>query len=105
LDPTVDKRAIESLLFTAVAEVNRQLPKDRRLDPTRDTRLSGAEGRLDSLGILNLLVLAEQRIQSTFGIDVLLADDEALAREPSPFLTLGTLADHMQDVVERARGR
>lgn len=98
---SVDRPAVEDLLFAAVAEVNRQLPHEQRLEPSLETPLTGAGGRLDSLGVLNLLVLAERRIQNLYGVDVMLADDEALGREPSPFNTLGSLADHIQGVLER----
>lgn len=98
---TPDRQAIENLVFDAVGEVNRQLRAEQRLEPSLATPLSAEGGGLDSLGILNLLVLAEQRIGAAWGLDVLLADDDALSREPSPFRTLGSLADHIEHVLAR----
>jgi len=101
----MDRPAVEALLFDAVDELNRQLRADQRLERSPDTPLTGDRGRLDSLGMLNLLVLVEQRIRAASGVDLLIADDQALAMEPSPFRTLGTLTDHVTEALARALAR
>jgi acyl carrier protein len=98
---TVEKAKVVDLLFEAVDEVNQQLKKEQRLDKSLELALTGTGGRLDSLGMLNLIVHTEQRIDSVFGVSVMLADDEALAKDPSPFRTLGSFAEHIQAVVEK----
>ncbi len=97
----VDAEKIQSLLWSAVDELNLQLRRDQRLAKSTEERLTGEGGRLDSLGLINLLVLTEQRIESEFGCQVMLADDQALAAESSPFATLGTLAEHVRKVLEQ----
>lgn len=90
----VDKNEVFRLLCTAVDDLNQQLRKDARLEKSPTTPLTGDGGRLDSLGLLNLLVFAEQQIETAYGVSVMLADDDAMAKEPNPFRTLDTLADH-----------
>lgn len=97
---TIDRERAVALLYGAVDELNRQLRKSQRLDKSPTTPLAGVPGGVDSLGVLNLLVLAEERIAKTYGMNIVLADEEALAMEPSPFRTLGSLAEHIQAVVE-----
>lgn len=97
----VDAEKIQTLLWSAVDELNLQLRRDQRLAKSTEERLTGEGGRLDSLGLINLLVLTEQRIESEFGCQVMLADDQALAAESSPFATLGTLAEHVRKVLEQ----
>lgn len=97
----VDTEKIKALLWSAVDELNLQLRRDQRLAKSTAEPLTGEGGRLDSLGLINLLVLTEQRIEAEFGCNVMLADDRAMAAEPSPFATLGTLAEHIQKVLEQ----
>jgi len=94
MSATVDKSKIVELLYAAVDDLNQQLRKDARLEKSPATILTGEGGRLDSLGLLNLLVFTEQRLETAFGVSVMLADDEAMAQDPSPFRNLDALTDH-----------
>lgn len=97
MSPSIDRAQAEALVYAAVDQLNRQLRKPQRLDKSPSTPLAG--GGADSLAVLNLLVLAEERIVKAYGVEVVLADEQALAAEPSPFRTLGSLAEHVQAVV------
>ena len=98
---TLDKAKITGIVFAAVQELNQQLPKAKRLEAAVGTPLSGAGGKLDSLGLLNLVVLVEQKVEQESGVTLMLADDAAMAAEPNPFQTLGTLVDHVQRSLEQ----
>jgi acyl carrier protein len=105
MSATIDREQAMTLVYAAVDQLNRQLRKNQRLDKSPTTPLAGAGGGVDSLGVLNLLVVAEERIAKAYGVEIVLADADALAMEPSPFRTLGSLAEHIQAVVERRRDR
>ena len=60
-----------------------------------DTKLFGAEGSLDSLGLVSLLIDVEQRLEEKFGVVVTIADDRAMSQRRSPFRTVGTLSDYV----------
>lgn len=62
---------------------------------TEDTVLVGAEAVLDSLGVVQLIVEVEQRLEAAHGISVTLANDKAMSARNSPFRTVGVLADHV----------
>jgi acyl carrier protein len=96
-----DAEKIKAILWSAVDELNLQLRRDQRLAKNPDERLTGEGGRLDSLGLINLLVLTEQRIEAEFGCPIMLADDQAMAAESSPFATLGTLAEHIRKLLQQ----
>lgn len=97
----LDTEKIKELLWSAVDELNQQLRRDQRLAKSPEEPLTGEGGRLDSLGLINLLVLTEQRIEAEYGCQVMLADERAMAAESSPFATLGTLAEHVRKVLEQ----
>lgn len=60
---------------------------------SEETRLFGADGILDSMGLVSLVVALEQAIQDRFGKTVGLATEKALSMRNSPYRSVGTLAD------------
>jgi acyl carrier protein len=59
-----------------------------------DTALFGAEGFLDSMGLVTLVVALEQSIEEKFGVSVTLADAAAMSQERSPYRTIRALAEY-----------
>ena len=79
-------------IFSAIDEVNPQLPPESRLGKSEMTIIMGKGGVLDSLGFLNLVVSAEGRVDAGLHTSLNLASmlmesDHALPR------TVGELAD------------
>lgn len=97
----MDKSVVESLIFDAVKNLNTQIPSDQHLQLDRGAVLLGAGGALDSLGVVNLIVAVEEKIDSKFGKFVSLANEEYLVAESSPFKTLGGLIDHVYNLMSR----
>ncbi len=62
---------------------------------SEDTVLVGADAVLDSLGVVQLIVEVEQRVEQAHGVSVTLASDKAMSQRNSPFRTVGVLADHV----------
>lgn len=99
------KPQILKILFDVLEEVNQQLPSDRRLEKTGDAVLYGKGATLDSLGLVNLIVAAEQRIEDAFQCRVSLADERAMSQGKSPFRTVETLASYACALVEERKPR
>jgi acyl carrier protein len=59
------------------------------------TYLIGSGSLLDSLGLVNLIVDLEQRLENEHGISITLADERAMSQKHSPFRTVGSLADYI----------
>jgi acyl carrier protein len=89
--PVVD--AINS----AVDDLNEILGADERLGKSPDEALIGKDARLDSLGLVNLIVLVEEKIQQKFGVGITLVDERAMSQSKSPFRTLGSLAEFVEE--------
>jgi acyl carrier protein len=60
-----------------------------------DTVLVGNDAVLDSLGVVQLIVEVEQRVEQSHDISVTLANDKAMSARNSPFRTVGVLSDHV----------
>jgi len=89
-----NKRVIE-VIFSAIDEVNQQLPEEQRLEKAVDTALYGRSAKLDSLGLVNLIVATEEKIEEEFGVAITIADERAMSQKNSPFKTVRTLADYI----------
>jgi acyl carrier protein len=87
---------ITEALYAAIDDVNRERAPDKQLAKAPDTALYGSASQLDSLGLVNFVVAAEQHIERAFGKSLVLADDRALAQEPSPFGSVAALADYVE---------
>ena len=89
------RKTIENLIINAVKELNEQLPQEQQLAKSTKTVIFGKDGRLDSLGLVNLLVIIEQNIEDEFDVIITIADERAMSQKRSPFRTIGTLADYI----------
>ena len=52
---------------------------------SENSNLIGQDGLLDSLGLVNLILLVEERIADELGVSVTLADEKAMSQRSSPF--------------------
>jgi acyl carrier protein len=56
----------------------------------------GTEG-IDSLALVQIVAELERAAEKRFGKRVVLADERAMSRRTSPFRTVGTLAELLQE--------
>ena len=90
-----NRKTIENLIINAVKEINEQLPQEQQVGQSTKTVLFGKDGKLDSLGLVNFLVIIEQNIEDEFDVSFTIADERAMSQKRSPFRTIGTLADYI----------
>jgi acyl carrier protein len=89
-------------IYAAIEELNLQLPQEQRLQASPETVLFGEAGPLDSLGLVNLIVLVEQKVEEHTGVAVALANDEALSLSDSPFQSVDRLTTYIGCLLERS---
>jgi D-alanine--poly(phosphoribitol) ligase subunit 2 len=87
-------------IYRAVDDVNSQIDSKMQLDKSPQTVLFGQSSRLDSFGLVTLVVAVEQNIQEDFGQAVTIADEKAFSRKSSPFRTIGTLAEYISTLLK-----
>jgi acyl carrier protein len=86
---------IIEIIYNSIDELNEQLKNDMKLEKSTETKLIGSNIKLDSLGIVSLLVTIEQNIEDEFDVSITIADEKAMSQKRSPFRTIGTLADYI----------
>lgn len=100
LDVTVALGAIKN----AVAEINLSRDADKQLSDDPDAVLYGEGSDLDSLGLVNVVMSAEQHIGDETGEDIMLASEAAMSRKRSPYRSLRALAEYAVEVHSNPEG-
>lgn len=101
-----DMDRIYAAIARAARDANRRLPAEKRIDETTDAILMGDSARLDSLGLITLLVAVEQEIENEFRIQINLIDDaDELAEKNGAFRTVSALAKQVSALLAAGEGR
>ena len=90
------KEKIIDLIFESIEEISIILSSDQKLEKNMSTTLFGPDGKLDSLGLVNLLIVIEQNIEDEFDQSITIADERAMSQKYSPFRTIGSLAEYIE---------
>lgn len=65
---------VESILLSAIDDMNKSLPAEERAERSALAPLFGPAGRFDSLRTANYLVAAEERLAADLGAEISLTD-------------------------------
>jgi acyl carrier protein len=64
---------------------------------TADTELFGGPDGIDSLSLVRLVAEIEREAERELNKRILLADERAMSRRSSPFRTVGTLSEFLEE--------
>ena len=92
---------VSKAVFSAVDELNKQLPAGVSVEKSLDAPLYGAGGKLESLDFVTLIMEVEEKINAEFGTDITIADENLLSKAKSPFSTLRTLIEYLDELVKQ----
>src|SRR5207253_7756382 len=92
---------ISKAVFAAVDELNEQLPKGVQIEKSLDAPLYGASGKLESLDFVTLIMEVEEKINAEFGTDITIADEHLLSKQNSPFSSVRTLVEYLEEVLKQ----
>jgi acyl carrier protein len=94
-----DKQQIIESIYRAIDEFNALVSPPAQLDKSPSTVLFGEHGRLDSLGLVSLILDVEGQIEADFETPVSLTSDRAMSQKTSPFRSVDTLADYIAELL------
>jgi len=92
---------VSKAVFSAVDELNTQLPAGVSVEKSLDAPLYGSGGKLESLDFVTLIMEVEEKINAEFGMDITIADENLLSKAKSPFSTLRTLIEYLEELVKQ----
>jgi acyl carrier protein len=87
------------VIYESVSDLNLQLPREQRIEPSPATVLFGAGGRLDSLGLANFIVITEQKLDESFGFPIDLTENDPFSPATGHFRTIQVLATYISDLI------
>lgn len=90
----MNQQDVLSAVLEAVTEFNEQLDGEHKLELDPETRLLGKSSKLDSFGLVNLIVVVEEKLYDKFDQPITLADERAMSQERSPFRSVQSLAEY-----------
>lgn len=94
----------EKILSIIYDEMNALMEQDSvQGEMNEETGIYGSSGRLDSMGLVSLLVAVEQAVEDEFDIEIAIANARAMSQKNSPFKTVGSLADYVTELVKDAK--
>lgn len=92
------KSKIIEIIYENIDEINEQnginIPKDI------NARLFGRESELDSLGLVNLIINIEEKVNEVYNTSITIANEKAMSQKNSPFRTVETLAEYVDLLIK-----
>jgi acyl carrier protein len=85
------------LVKTVVQDMSRELGYDSLRKVSEDTELFGGTDGIDSLSLVRIVAEIEREAEEKFEKRIVLADERAMSRRNSPFRTVGTLAELLNE--------
>ena len=92
------KDLIIKIIYSAIDEINSV--NDYSLKKDVKTSLFGTGSELDSMGLVNLIVIIEEEINNSLNIAITLADEKAMSQKRSPFRTIESLANYIDVLID-----
>ncbi len=99
----MDYKDIEGLIITTLKEVVDALNGQKEDSIGKDTIIFGANGLLDSMGLVTLITDLEERIVEEFGSSLILTDERAMSQTRSPFRTVSSLGQYINSLIEEEK--
>ncbi|NGP60488.1 hypothetical protein L3476_21650 [Paenibacillus thiaminolyticus] len=92
---------VYAIIIEAAEAYNSEGDIDAPIDYSqgKETPLYGKDGVLDSLALVNFVVLLEQQLEDHFDVNIQIVSDKAMSQKTSPFLTIGTLSDFVESLI------
>jgi len=85
-------------ISTGVDEINLSQPEGAKISKDPDAVLFGEDSKLDSVGLVQVVMAAEAHLAEQTGVDVVLASEAAMSRKRSPYRSLRLLAEYAVEV-------
>lgn len=97
------KERIYNVVIKSIQEFNETSNNNIGIEKGIDTALFGESGVLDSLGLVNLIVKIEEDLADEFNTTIIITSEKAMSRKTSPFLTIGTLIDYIEEILSDSK--
>jgi acyl carrier protein len=101
----MNRPQVISMIATTIGDFSVSVPGEFVKTIDEETILFGADGLLDSLGLVSVVLDIEQQVNDIMETSISVADDRAMSQERNPFRTAGSLADYILTLIEEEDGK
>jgi acyl carrier protein len=92
---------IEKIIVDLLIELSKEIENSQLENPTKETKLYGGNGVLDSFALVSFIIDLEEIISDEFDEDIVLADEKAMSQRTSPFRNVESLTAYIQKLLEK----
>ena len=97
----MEKKNILQIVIQQVENLVNTLPEDQKFEVNETVVLFGRNSNIDSLSLVSLIVDLEAYFLDEHNREISLTDDKAMTREVSPFNTVSSLVDYLDEVINK----
>ena len=87
------------IIYESIDELNKDLEPNEQIQKSNEAIIFGKESSLDSMGLVNLITIIEQKLEEESGDFIAIADERAMLMESSPFRTVETLKNYVEQLI------
>ena len=91
--------AVTEAIFKALNALNEERSVDEQIVINDETCLFGDGSVLDSLSLVSVIVDLETMMSDQFGKPISLTDDQAMGRDPVPFVNVTALRAYLLELL------
>ena len=92
----MQRKEIENIIIAILADYFEIQGINEKVTP--ETKLFGRDSSLDSMGLVNIVVDIESKFAEE-GIEISLMSENAMSRSKSPFISINTLAEFVEEQI------
>ena len=90
---------IQTTILTAMESINMAREPDEQLEIGPEAPIFGPDSKLDSLGLVSLLIDIEDSFADQ-GIEISLSDERAMSQQRSPYRDVSTLVAYIENQIQ-----
>ncbi|HOJ04280.1 MAG TPA: hypothetical protein PK916_09780 [Bacteroidota bacterium] len=81
------------IVYDSLDELSEMSDGKYSFEKYEEEAIFGKAGKLDSLDLVNLLVIIEERLENIYGISITIANERAISERHSPFANVIRLVE------------
>jgi acyl carrier protein len=97
----MQKKEIQEIVISKVRALVETLPEEQQMDVNESTVLFGKGSAIDSLSLVSIIVDIESAFSLDHGSEISLTDDRAMTRKKSPFDSIASLIDYIDELINQ----
>jgi acyl carrier protein len=87
------------IIYEAIDDLNLDLNDEEKIEKSESTEIFGSNSRIDSMGLVNLITVIEEKLEEKTGKFISIADEKAMSLSSSPFKNVLSLKNYIEDLI------